>query len=186
MGKENKWEEELAQLRSVIEQTPLEKTIKWGTEVYTYKDRNVVTLIGFKHHFALWFTNGVFLSDPYKMLVSASEGKTKAMRQWRFKSQSEIDEHKILKYLKEAIKNEEQGIFLKPAKFTPLPIPELLSNALQSNKELNAAFKALSPGKQKEYIQYLVEAKRATTRDSRLEKIKPLILQGVGLHDQYK
>ncbi len=58
-----RWAEELTLLSSVIAKTPLEKAIKWGSEVYTYNGKNVVSYGGFRNFFALWFYNGVFLQD---------------------------------------------------------------------------------------------------------------------------
>ncbi len=53
-------------------------------------------------------------------------------------------------------------------------------------KSLKSAFEKLTPGKQKEYNLYIDEAKQEKTKISRIEKIKPLILEGKGLHDKYK
>jgi len=38
----------------------------------------------------------------------------------------------------------------------------------------------------KEYMEHIDEAKQEKTKISRLEKIKPLVLAGKGLHDKYK
>jgi len=57
---------------------------------------------------------------------------------------------------------------------------------LKKDKSLKANFEKLTPGKQKEYIVYINEAKQEATKLSRLGKIKPMILQGVGLNDKYK
>lgn len=134
----------------------------------------------------MWFYNGVFLSDPYKVLVNAQEGKTKALRQWRFTSIDAIDEKKVLRYIKEAIKNEESGNVWKPEK-QPVPtVPAVLAEQLSSSKNLKAAFDKLPPYKQKDYIEYIQSAKQDTTKVSRLEKIIPMILQGMGLNDKYK
>lgn len=105
-----RWSEELSVLASIIQKSPLEKGIKWGAEVYTWNGRNVVSYGGFKNFFSLWFYNGVFLEDKYKVLVTASEGKTKSLRQWRFTSGKEIDEKKILEYIFEAIEIEKKGL----------------------------------------------------------------------------
>lgn len=75
------WSDELAALVNIIEKAPLEKTRKWGADVYTYQGKNVVSYGGFKQFFSLWFYNGVFLSDPLSVLINASEGKTKSLRQ---------------------------------------------------------------------------------------------------------
>ena len=93
----------------------------------------------------------------------------------------------VLAYVKEAIENQKLGKELKPQRHRkPVVIPVELQDALNVNKALYAAFKALTPGKQREYCDHIGTAKRGATKQSRLEKILPLILKGVGLHDKYK
>ena len=121
MPTNHQWTEEVAILSAIIDKTPLDKTTKWGSDVYTYNGKNVVSCGGFKNFFTLWFYNGVFLEDPYKVLISASEGQTKSLRQWRFTSKEEIDEKKILAYIHEAIETEKKGLKIKPAKFIAVP-----------------------------------------------------------------
>ena len=186
MTDDSKWDQELRLIKAIIQKTELTPVIKWGSEVYTYNGKNVLSAGGFKNHFTIWFYNGVFLQDKYKVLVNASEGKTKSLRQWRFTSAQEINVKKIEEYIREAISNEQKGLKIKPEKFAPLPAPEILTNAFTQNKNLGTAFKQLTPGKQKEYIIYLNEPKQEATKNTRLEKIKPMILQGVGLNDKYK
>lgn len=181
----HQWKDELERIASILNKAPLEKTIKWGAEVFTYNGKNVVSYGGFKNHFAVWFNNGVFLPDKYKVLVSAND-KTKSLRQWRFSSMDEIDEKKILEYIMEAIEVEKRGLRIAPEKFQPVPMPQLLSGALNADQKLRAAFEQLTPGKQKEFMLYLNEAKQEVTKAGRLEKIKPMILNGVGLNDKYK
>ena len=182
----NRWKDELERIASIINKSPLEKTIKWGADVYTYNGKNVMSYGGFNNYFSIWFNNGVFLTDQYKVLVSAQGGKTKSLRQWRFTSMDEIDEKKILEYISEAIEVEKKGLRIAPEKFQPVPAPQLLSDALKSDKALQAAFEQLTPGKQKEYILYLQEAKQEATKITRLGRIKPMILNGTGLNDKYK
>lgn len=179
------WKEELEMLSAIISKLPLQKTIKWGGEVYTCNGKNVVSYGGFKNFFTLWFFNGVFLKDKYKVLVAA-DSKTKSLRQWRFTSINQIDEKKITAYIKEAIEVEKKGLKVQPAKFKPLPVPTLLAREFRSNKMLKSSFEKLTPGKQKEYVIYINEAKQEQTKLARLEKIKPMITKGVGLNDKYK
>ncbi|PPK99834.1 YdeI/OmpD-associated family protein [Parapedobacter indicus] len=185
MGAANGWEEELALLIAILRKTELEETIKWGIPVFTYNRRNVVGIAGFKSHFTLWFYKGVFLDDKAHVLTNAQEGKTKSLRQWRFNSGTEINESLIIAYINEAIANEKQGKVWKPEAKGKLPIPSQLEDALK-NEALKQHFENLPPYKQNEYVEYITGAKQETTKFSRVEKIKPLILQGVGLHDQYK
>lgn len=186
MQKDTKWKEELALISNILNKLPFQKTVKWGADVFTYEGKNVASYGGFKNFFTIWFYNGVFLSDPYKVLINASEGKTKSLRQWRFTSKEEIDEKKIIRYLKEAIEIEKKGLKVETSPFFPVPIPELLSNELENNLALKLAFEKLTPGRRKEYILYLNDAKQESTKKTRLEKIKPLIINGIGLNDKYK
>lgn len=186
MRQEEHWKQEIDLLQDILDKTGLEPATKWGMRIYTHKKKNVVGAIGFKNHFCLWFYNGVYLSDPLNVLINSQEGKTKAMRHWRFESMEEIDEKKILSYVKEAIKNEEEGKVWKPEKSPELEIPPLLNEKLIQDEKLKLAFESLTPFKQKEYAEYIVTAKREATQLARLEKITPMILQGIGLNDRYR
>lgn len=180
------WSEVLTKLQSILDKAGLDVAVKWGIDVYTYNRSNIVSFTSFKNYVALWFFNGVFLKDKYKVLVSATEGKTKSNRQWRFSSIEEIDEKKILEYVQEAVAIEKKGLKIKPEKHQPVPLPELLAKAFNKDKSLKTAFNTLTSGKQKEYSVYINEAKQEATKLKRIEKIIPMILQGVGLHDKYK
>lgn len=186
MDKNNKWSEALVLLANILAKTELEHTIKWGADTYTLNGTNVVAFHGFKDFFTLWFHNGVFMSDPYKVLLTASEGKTKSLRQWRFTSIEQIDEAKILQYASEAIEIEKQGLRLAPEKPKAIVIPEELEKVFGAQPDLKEAFNKLSPGKQKEYCEHIASARQETTRFSRLEKCIPLILNGSGLNDKYR
>ena len=141
---------------------------------------------GFKDFFSLWFYNGVFLTDPLQVLISASEGKTKALRQWRFTDVKDMDERKILDYINESIQTILDGKEIKIEKAAAKKVEGLLKSYLAAHADLQEAFDKLTPGKQREYIEYIEEAKQEKTKQTRLEKIHPLILQGKGLHDKYK
>ena len=182
----DKWTDAEEFMQQLIVKTNLIKTFKWGTYVYTYNGKNVIGWGGFKDFFSLWFYNGVFLEDPEKVLISASEGKTKALRQWRFTNVKDMDEQKILAFINESIQTIKDGKEIKPAKPTVKKADGLLKTTLENDKTLKKAFDSLTPGKQKEYIEYISEAKQEKTKLSRLEKIKPLILDNKGLNDKYK
>jgi len=186
MDKNKNWQNELEFLRSIIIKTELIKTKKWGGEVYTINNGNVLMIGAFKNYVSLWFFNGVFLKDPYQVLGNAQEGKTKALRHWKFSSVDEMDEKKILEYIQEAIENEKKGLKWKPEKSEGIETPEILNEAFSTDKSFEKAFEELTPFKQKEYVEYIASAKREATKISRLEKIKPMILNGVGLNDKYR
>ena len=182
--KDEKWSRELARLKAILSTTDLVETKKWGIPVFTFDGKNVVGIAGFKEHFALWFYNGVFLKDQYKVL-QASGDNTKALRQMRFHSIEEINDELILNYSAEAIENEKAGKVWKAEKGTAIEIMEPLKSALK-DKALLAAWEKLTPGKQREYAEHIGTAKKEETNQVRLEKCIPMILDSVGLHDKYK
>lgn len=182
-----KYGEELQLIRSILNKTELVETVKWSAPTYMINGKNVVGFSAFKNHFGLWFFNGVFLKDEHNLLINAQENKTKALRQMRFTSKNEINEPVILAYVKEAIENQKLGKEIKPTRNTKaIVIPNELKTAFSANKDLQIAFNAFTPGKQREYCEYITTAKREATKLSRLEKITPMILDGVGLNDKYK
>lgn len=184
----NQWQDELMYLRELMLKLEFEETVKWGVPVYMDSNgKNVIGIAGFKSYFGIWFYQGVFLSDEHGKLFNAQEGVTKALRQWRFSSLDEVKDNQdiIISYAREALTNSLNGKELKPeSKKVDLPI--LLSVELQSNQALKTNFEALSIGKQKEYMEYINQAKREETKVTRMEKIRPMILAGVGLNDKYR
>jgi uncharacterized protein YdeI (YjbR/CyaY-like superfamily) len=187
MNKTDQWSEELETLKSIVAQTELVETNKWGGCVYVLENKNVIGVGGFKNFFTLWFFNGVFLKDENKHLVNANEGVTKSLRQWRFTSKEEINEAEVLAYIQEAIENEKQGRIIKPEKAkTEVAIPAIFQKELNVNPTLEEAFLKFSPYKQREFLEYLETAKREETKLSRIEKIKPMILDNIGLNDKYR
>jgi len=177
---------ELERLRAILQSTELEEWVKWGGPCYTVAGKNVVGLGAFKSYFGLWFHQGALLADKDKVLTNAQEGKTKALRQWRMTSMDDIDEKKIKRYLKEAISLAKEGREIAPDRNKPLTAPAELSKALREDKAAGAAFKKLTLGQRREYADHIVDAKRADTKERRLEKILPMIKAGKGLNDKYR
>jgi len=174
-------------LRDILLKTELNEGIKWGAPVYDLNGKNVIGLGAFKHHFGVWFFNGVFLKDTQNLLVNAQEGKTKALRQMRFESINDIDKNAVLTYVKEAIANQKAGKEIKADRSKKKTIiPAEVEAAFESSADLKSAFYALTPGKQREYCDHIASAKQDATKLRRLDKIKPMIIAGVGLHDKYK
>ena len=183
------YSEALVILRSIMNSTELEETIKWSMPTYCINGKNVLGIGAFNNHFCIWFHQGVFLKDDEQLLTNAQEDKTKGMRQMRFTSLDDINKNSVLNYVKEAIENQKLGKEIKPARTSSkkeVIIPKELQVVLKKDKELNTCFLAFTPSKQREYCEYIDSAKREATKQTRLEKIIPMILNGVGLNDKYK
>ncbi len=186
IANQTKWKGKLQQLRAVFQKTELKEEVKWGKPTYTLDGKLVAAMADFKNHMALWFHQGVFLKDKHKKLINAQEGVTKALRQWRFEEEDEIDSALVLEYITEAIANSKAGKVLKKSPKKPVEIPSLLKEAFKEDKQLSEKFSALSPSCQREYAEYIAEAKQEKTKLSRLEKCIPMIKDKKGLHDKYK
>ena len=178
-----KWQPEFKALRRILLDTELTEDFKWDQPCYTYNGANIILLGGFKDHCALMFCQGSVLKDPHSILKKPGE-HTQASRLIPFTSVEAIAQtESVLKaYLEEAIAAEKAG--LKPAfKTTPEPVPEELQNKLDQNPALKKAFTALTPGRQRAYLLHFNAAKQSATRSDRIEKCKPRILAGKGIHD---
>lgn len=184
--KHEKWLDELSTLREVFNDTELLEEVKWGCPTYTLNGKIVAGFGAFKNHYAIWFHQGVFLKDTHKMLLNAQEGKTKALRQWRFEEGDSIPAKLVYSYIVESIQNTLAGKELKPQRQKGVTLPPILKEAFKKQPFLEKAFKDLSPGKQREYAEHIGSAKRETTQEKRLNTSIPPILKGKGLYDKYK
>ena len=185
--KQNNWQNELKLLRSIVLQLPLEEEIKWGAPAYLYKNKNIIGIAAFKNYCGLWFHQGVFLKDEAKLLINAQKDKTKGLRQMHFKSINEIDTTLVKTYILEAIENCEAGKEIKPKKNTsPVTIPKELKVKFKNDESLKQSFLVLTQSCQREYCNYIIEAKREETKLRRLDKIIPMIKEKKGLNDKYK
>jgi uncharacterized protein YdeI (YjbR/CyaY-like superfamily) len=180
------WRPELTKLRRVLLSSSLQETVKWGAPVYTSDGKNIVGIAAFKQWVALWFFQGALLKDPYKLLMNAQEEKTQAMRQWRITDSKQIKVTQLEQYIAEAIQLSRSGISIKPRRDNPLIIPDELKNALTNNKKAGKVFEGMSKSCQREYAEYVAEAKKPETKLRRLEKILPMIESGGGLNDKYR
>jgi uncharacterized protein YdeI (YjbR/CyaY-like superfamily) len=185
LRKAKKWQEEMEQLRLIILDCQLTEELKWGKPCYTFQKTNIVLIVGFKEYCALIFCKGALLNNAHGLLIKPGEN-TQAGRQIRFTNVREIVEMKfILKgYIYEAIEVEKAGLQVSYKKHTELIFPEEFQNKLDEIPALKTAFAALTPGRQRAYHLYFSAAKQSKTRESRVEKWMPQILQGKGLDDQ--
>jgi uncharacterized protein YdeI (YjbR/CyaY-like superfamily) len=183
-NKANKWQEEIKQLRKIALGCQLTEELKWGVPCYSLQKSNIVLIHVFKEYCAFLFFKGALLPDPEDILVTQTQN-VQAARQIRFTNAQEILEmESILKaYIFEAIAVEKAGLKVDFKKTTEFNMPEEFLRKLEQNPALMAAFDALTPGRQRGYLLYFSAAKQSKTRDSRVEKYVPQILEGKGLDD---
>lgn len=183
LRRETKWREEFETLRAIILDFGLAEELKWYQPCYTLEGKNVVLIHGFKEYCALLFFKGALLKNPKDILVTP--GQHQAGRQIRFTQLREIVKMKpVLKaYVQEAIEVEKAGLKVKLKKTADFKIPEEFQKKLDKMPALKTAFAALTPGRQRNYIYHFSQPKQSKTREARVEKCMPLILNGKGLND---
>ncbi len=184
LTKAKKWKEEYETLRKIVLDCELTEDFKWMNPCYTFEKKNIVLIHGFKEYCALLFPKGSLLQDSHGILIQQTEN-VQGARQIRFTNVQEIAEKEaILKaYIYEAIEVEKAGLKVKAKKPEELIIPEELQHKFDEIPALKDAFTTLTPGRQRAYILHFSAAKQSKTRESRVEKCIPNILNGKGLND---
>ncbi len=184
-NKAKQWRDEYVKLRMIALDCGLTEELKWGCPCYTFKDSNIVLIHGFKEYCALLFMKGVLLNDSHGILIQQTEN-VQVARQIRFTNLREIvDLEPALKaYIHEAIEVEKAGLKVEMKTTAAFKMPEEFQYKLDKIPALKNAFEALTPGRQKGYLLYFAAAKQAKTREARVEKYIPQILDGKGLDDE--
>ena len=154
------------------------ETIKWGFPNFTYRDRILTGMAAFKAHCSIGFWHGA-------AAVGAAHAKDGAMGDLgRVASLQDLPapaEQQAI--LQRAMRLIEDGVKARPAKAAaaprpPLATPDDLSAALQANAAARATFEAFPPSQQREYIEWIVEAKQAATRGKRLAQAIAWMAEG--------
>ena len=184
LSKVEKWREEFERLRAIILDCGLAEELKWGWPCYTLDKANIVLMHGFKEYCALLFFKGALMKDTNGILVQQT-GNVQAGRQIRFAGAHEIAQMEpILKaYIREAVEVEKAGLKMEFRKTSEFAMPEEFQAKLDEIPALKTAFEALTPGRQRAYLLHFSSAKQSRTREARIEKCMPRILDGKGLDD---
>lgn len=179
------WQKELEQLRIIVLDCGLTEELKWGCPCYTFHKDNIVLIHAFKEYCALLFFKGALLQDSGGILIQQTKN-VQAARQVRFTNVLEILELKsILKaYIHEAIDVEKAGLKVELKKTEEFAVSEEFQRKLGQIPALEAAFHGLTPGRQRAYLLHFSAPKQSKTREARVEKYIPQILNGKGLNDE--
>jgi uncharacterized protein YdeI (YjbR/CyaY-like superfamily) len=167
----------------------VQETIKWSMPYFDYKGSVLCGMAGFKEHCTFLFWKASLMKDPEKILQIKDR---EAMGQFaRISSLKDLPSDKILiAYIKEAARLNEEDIKLPPRQKTDakkeLETPDDLITALRKNKKAQAHFDKFTPGKKKEYILWITEAKTEDTRTKRLDTAIEWIAEGKSRNWKYE
>lgn len=176
------WSDEIRKLRSILLGCGLQEALKWGKPCYLSEGRNIAIIQPFKAHCALMFFKGALLKDTHGLLRSQGKATQSAMR-LEFTGTRQIDRRVVQDYVEQAIAVEQAGLKVEFAASRELELPEELARALQQDRALAKAFRALTPGRRRGFALHIAGAKQSSTRAARVQKAAPRILAGKGMHD---
>ncbi|HEY2726114.1 MAG TPA: YdeI/OmpD-associated family protein [Parafilimonas sp.] len=165
-----------------------QETIKWGMPFFDYKENALCCIAAFKEHCTFAFWKAKLMKDPEHILQVAEKH---AMGNFdRITSLKDLPSDKILiAYIKEAAKLNEDNVKLparKKAPITNLKVPADFAAALKKNKKAYAVFENFTPGKRKEYIEWITEAKTEPTKIKRIETAVEWIAEGKSRNWRYE
>lgn len=182
--KVHRWTDILHALRQLLLQAGLNEQMKWGSPCYMVDDKNVIMLASFNEHCGLSFFKGAALRDDHNLLVAPGPN-SRYGRFLKFTSVDQVhDRHPhILDLIQQAIQFEREGGKIDQPD-EPEPLPAELEQRLASDPDLEQAFYALTPGRQRSHAIFIAGAKQAETRENRVDRCIPKILAGKGYNER--
>jgi uncharacterized protein YdeI (YjbR/CyaY-like superfamily) len=155
----------------------VQETIKWQHPHFDYK--GVMSgMAAFKEHCVFGFWKEALILDRDQIAEKTAMGSFGCLR-----SLADLPADKtLIGYVKKAAALNDAGIKApgrtQPKKKEPLPVPDYFSAALKKNAEARKTFEDFPPSKRREYIEWVIEAKREETRRERLATSIEWLAQG--------
>jgi len=164
----------LIHLRQLVHKTcpDVRETIKWGFPVFEYKGP-MCHMASFKKHCVFGFWKAALMKDKTLLDNARSESAMGHLGKLTLLKDLPSDK-KLIANIKEAMELNDAGVKITSVKKTAakkdIKAPEDFLAALKKNKKALATFEGFSPSHKREYIEWIVEAKREETRKNRIEQ----------------
>ena len=175
----------LTHLREVVHSAcpEVEETMKWSNPHFMYKGM-LGGMAAFKEHCAFGFWKG--------SLILPERNDDKAAGHFgRITKIADLPPKKIIAgYVKEAMRLNEEGVKsparTKPKTPKPVVVPEALAAALRKHAKARKTFEAFSPSHQREYAEWIADAKGEDTRQRRIETAIEWMAEGKARNWKYQ
>lgn len=159
-----------------------EETLKWGVPHFVLNGQNLAGMAAFKGHatFGFWRDEEV-TGSPRDTGAMGSMGRVASLADLPSDAQ-------MAAYIAKAaaLCGESRPKRAKAELKAALDLPEDLGAALGINAAAQGHWDAFSPGKRRDYIEWVLEAKRAETRSRRIETIVAQVAEGKDRNWKYK
>lgn len=176
----------LQRLRSLVHEAcpQVEETIKWSAPSFGYAGGILCGMAAFKQHvsFGFW-KHALVMGEGAERDGMGSFGKMAAL--------SDVPAKKVMVDLvRKAMLLNEQGVKAPVVRKTAGSRPQLeapgdLLAALKKNRKAKTTFDGFSPSARREYVEWVIEAKREETRQRRIAQAVEWMAEGKQRHWKY-
>lgn len=182
----------LIRLREIVHHTipEVEETMKWSRPSFDYKGV-FCSMCAFKNYVTFGFWKHELIKDPKKLLgeryAEANRGKKNL---GYLTSLDDLPSEKIIiDFLLQAKQLNDEDVKLPPRVVKPkktLSVPDYFIQALSQNKKALTVFELFPPSAQRDYVEWLEEAKTEPTRIKRMDQAVQWISEGKKRHWKYE
>jgi len=179
----------LVHIRDVVHAAcpDVEETMKWSSPHFDYQGSMMCGMAAFKEHAIFGFWKGALIDgvNPNRNRGGEAMGNF-----GRLTSVKDLPGKRALTALiKQAMRLNDEGTTVPRPKKAPKPAPKVpteLASALKKNKKAAAHFAAFSPSHRREYVEWIVDAKREETKAKRVAQAVEWIAEGKGRNWKYE
>ena len=160
----------------------VQEEMKWSFPHFTYKGM-FASMAAFKEHCAFGFWKGeqVVGTDAKAKEAMGSFGRITALADLPAKKT-------LIAYLKKAKQLNDDGVkaVRRKTEKKPLVVPAELTRALKTSKKARECYAGFSPSQQREYADWIAEAKTDATREKRLASTLEWLAEGKTRYWKYQ
>jgi uncharacterized protein YdeI (YjbR/CyaY-like superfamily) len=152
-----------------------EETLKWSSPSYMYKGKILAGMAAFKAHavFGFWSGSLVLEADPEQKSAMGQFGRLTSVDELPPRAMLIALTHKAMKLIDDGVKPPRDK-HKKP----PFTVPQDLRAAIDALPAAKATFDAFPPSQQREYADWVADAKRDETRAKRLAQSVEWLAEG--------
>ena len=178
----------LTHLREVVHGAcpEVEETLKWSSPFFMYRGGILCSMAGFKAHAIFGFWKGALIDG---VSPNRNDGGEAMGNYGRLTSVKDLPgKRELTSLIKRAMKLHDDGVTVARAR-KPKPeakVPPGLAAALKKNRKAAMHFESFSPSRRREYIEWIVDARRDETKAKRVAQAVEWIAEGKGRNWKYQ
>jgi uncharacterized protein YdeI (YjbR/CyaY-like superfamily) len=150
------------------------ETIKWGMPGFVHAGGILCQMAAFKRHVSFGYWNHALVMGEAEREGMGSYGKMASAADLPPKATMRADLGKAMRLNEDGVKPERR----KPMPRDALEVPDDLAAALEKHQAAKAAFDGFAPSHRREYLEWIVEARREETRTKRIVQAVEWMAEG--------